>query len=175
MKYLIITAAAIFAFILLFTSCATIPKGATAVKPFEQEKYLGTWYEIARLDYTWEKNLDNVTAKYSLKPNGDIRVDNQGYNYKKEKQERSIGKAKAVKDPKEGRLKVSFFGPFYSGYNVIAIDKDYKYSLVAGRNTKYLWILSRTKKIPESIKKDYLKKAEALGYNTEELVWVKHD
>ena len=115
MKYLIVTVCIFSLFILLFTSCATIPKGATAVKPFEQERYLGTWYEIARLDYSWEKNLDNVTAKYSLKPDGDIRVDNQGYNYKKEKQERSIGKAKPVKDPKEGRLKVSFFGRSIQG------------------------------------------------------------
>lgn len=175
MRPFIITAVIFLLFILAFTSCKTIPRGAVAVKPFEQDRYLGTWYEIARLDYNWEKNLDNVTATYSLKENGDIKVDNKGHNYKKDKQERSIGKAKPVGNPKEGKLKVSFFGPFYSGYNVIAIDKDYKYSLVAGRNTKYLWILSRTKTIPESVKKDYLKKAEALGYNTEELVWVKHD
>lgn len=175
MKQLLITAAIFALFILLFTSCAGIPKGATAVKPFAQERYLGTWYEIARLDYSWERNLDNVTATYSLKENGDIKVDNKGYNYKKKKQERSIGKAKPAGDPDEGRLKVSFFGPFYSGYNVIALDNEYQYALVAGRNTKYLWILSRTKTIPESVKKEYLKKAEALGYNTEELVWVKHD
>lgn len=175
MKSAIITFVIFTLFIFAFTSCSSIPKGATAVKPFDKDKYLGTWYEIARLDYKWEKNLDNVTARYSLKPNGDIRVDNRGHNYKKDKDERSRGKAKPVGDPNEGRLKVSFFGPFYSGYNVIALDKDYKYALVAGRNTKYLWILSRTKTIPESVKKEYLKKAEGLGFDTEELVWVKHE
>lgn len=158
-----------------FAACQSIPKGMSAVKPFEQAKYLGKWYEIARLDYKWERNLDNVTATYSLKENGDIKVDNKGFNYKKNKWEQSIGKAKAAGEPNEGMLKVSFFGPFYSGYNVIAIDPDYKYSLVAGKNTDYLWILSRDKTIPEDIKQDYLAKAKALGYKTEELVWVKHD
>lgn len=153
----------------------TIPDGAVAVKPFDQKKYLGTWYEIARLDYKWERDLDNVTATYSLKENGDIKVDNKGYNFKKQEWEQSIGKAKAVGDPQEARLKVSFFGPFYSGYNVIAIDPGYNYSLVAGESTKYLWILSRTKTIPDSVRRDYLAKAKAIGYNTDALVWVKHD
>ncbi len=153
----------------------TIPKGAVAVKPFDQKKYLGTWYEIARLDYKWERNLDNVTATYSLKKNGQIRVDNKGYNYKKNQWEESIGKAKPAGDPQEGRLRVSFFGPFYSGYNVIAIDRDYQYALVAGESTKYLWILSRSKDIPNAVKQDYLQQARAIGYNTSALVWVKHN
>jgi apolipoprotein D and lipocalin family protein len=157
---------------LAFTSAMTAKPDP--VKPFDQKKYLGKWYEIARLDYKWEKNLSNVTATYSLKDNGDIKVDNKGYNYKKKTWEESIGKAKA-KDPNEGRLKVSFFGPFYAPYNVIAIDKDYKHALVTGKNRKYLWILSREKIIPESVKADYLQKAKAAGYKTDELVWVAHD
>jgi len=172
--FLRIAAALAFGVGAIVISSADIPEKATVVKPFDQQKYLGTWYEIARLDYKWEKNLDNVTATYSLKENGDIRVDNKGYNTKKNKWQQSIGKAKPVSDPKEGKLKVSFFGPFYSGYNVIAIDKDYKYALVAGDNTKYLWILSREKTIPANVKKEYLKKAEDIGYNTGNLVWVKH-
>ena len=172
--FLRIAAALAFGVGAIVISSANIPEKATVVKPFDQQKYLGTWHEIARLDYKWEKNLDNVTAT-SLKENGDIRVDNKGYNTKKNKWQQSIGKAKPVSDPNEGKLKVSFFGPFYSGYNVIAIDKDYKYALVAGDNTKYLWILSREKTIPENVKKEYLKKAEDIGYNTGNLVWVKHD
>ncbi|MBL7933727.1 MAG: lipocalin family protein [Bacteroidia bacterium] len=151
-----------------------IPKGAKAVKPFNQKKYLGTWYEIARLDYKWERNLNNVTATYSLREDGKIKVDNRGYNYKKNKWEESVGKAKPASDPTEGRLKVSFFGPFYSEYNVIALDQDYKYALVAGSNTKYLWILSREKTIPEKVKLEYLEKAKSLGYKIEDLVWVEH-
>ena len=157
------------------SSFKNIPKGAIAVKPFYTEKYLGTWYEIARLDYRFEKNLNNVTATYSLKKNGPIKVDNKGYNFKKNKWEQAVGKAKPVADPTEAKLKVSFFGPFYSGYNVIAIDKDYKYALVAGENLKYLWILSRETTIPENIKADYLKLAQSVGYDTSKLIWVSHD
>tara|TARA_R110002096_G_scaffold434705_1_gene657589 strand:+ start:771 stop:1310 length:540 start_codon:yes stop_codon:yes gene_type:complete len=155
-------------------SCATIPKGAEAVKPFDKEKYLGKWYEIARLDFKFERNLNNTTASYSLNDNGTIKVDNQGYNTKKEEWTQAIGKAKFVGDDDIAKLKVSFFGPFYSGYNVIAIDKEYKYALVAGESLKYLWILSRETVIPEDVKNEYLKMAEEIGYNTSELIWVEH-
>lgn len=160
----------------VLTSCkSTIPKKAVAVTNFDKAKYLGKWFEIARLDYKWEKNLNNVTAEYSLKDEGTIKVDNRGYNVKKDKWEESIGKAKSVTKDDVGMLKVSFFGPFYSGYNVIAIDPDYKYALVAGESLKYMWILSREKTIPESVKADYLIKAQEIGYNVLDLVWVEHD
>ena len=160
----------------VLASCkSTIPKKAVAVTNFDKAKYLGKWFEIARLDYKWEKNLNNVTAEYSLKDEGTIKVDNRGYNVKKDKWEESIGKAKSVTKDDVGMLKVSFFGPFYSGYNVIAIDPDYKYALVAGESLKYMWILSREKTIPESVKADYLIKAQEIGYNVLDLVWVEHD
>lgn len=159
----------------LLSSSKSIPKNAIAVKPFDQKRYLGKWYEIARFDYKWEKNLDNVTATYTLREDGKIRVDNKGRNTKKNKWEQSIGKAKPASETNEGKLKVSFFGPFYAGYNVIAIDEDYKYSLVVGDNTKYLWILSREKTIPESVKEEYLKLAKSIGCKTDELIWVKQD
>lgn len=152
-----------------------VPSGVSAVKPFYVEKYTGTWYEIARLDYKWERNLDNVTATYSLNDDGTIKVDNQGYDTKKDKWKQSVGKAKFVDDKNEGLLKVSFFGPFYSGYSVIALDENYRYALVAGESTKYLWILSREKTIPEAVKAEYLKKAREIGYQTQDLIWVKHD
>lgn len=163
------------AFILYSCSGSKIPKKAVAVTNFDKTKYLGKWFEIARLDYKWEKNLNNVTAEYSLKEDGTIKVDNRGYNVKKDKWEESIGKAKSVKKDDVGMLKVSFFGPFYSGYNVIAIDPDYKYALVAGESLKYMWILSRETTIPESVKADYLIKAQEIGYNVTDLVWVAHD
>lgn len=161
--------------LLLFSSLTFKEKNTVAVKPFDAAKYLGTWYEIARMDYSWEQNLDNVTATYSLREDGMIKVDNKGYNVKKEKWEESVGKAKPDGDPKEGKLKVSFFGPFYSEYNIVAIDADYQYALVAGESTKYLWILSRKKTIPEDVKETYLKKAQSLGYDTNKLIWVKHN
>lgn len=161
-------------FILTLTSCSTIPQNAVAVKPFNKEKYLGKWYEIARLDFKFEKDLNNTTAEYSLREDGKIKVVNKGYNTKKEKWSQAIGKAKFVGVENVAMLKVSFFGPFYSGYNVIAIDDNYKYALVAGKNKKYLWILSRETTIPENIKQNYLKIAQDIGYNTNDLLWVEH-
>jgi len=158
-----------------FNACTNIPKGASAVKPFQKEKYLGKWYEIARLDFRYEKDLNNTTANYSVNSDGSIKVDNRGYNYKTKEWKQSIGKAKFTGDENVGMLKVSFFGPFYSGYNVIAVDSAYKYALVAGKNLSYLWILSRETSIPDDIKESYLKIAESIGYKTSELIWVEHN
>lgn len=156
-------------------SCATIPKGAVAVKPFEKERYLGKWYEIARKDFKYERNLNNTTAEYSLNNDGTIKVNNQGYNTVKGEWKQAIGKAKFVGEESTAMLKVSFFGPFYSGYNVIAIDNQYKYALVAGKNLKFLWILSRTTTIPEEIKDKYLNIAQEIGYDISDMIWVEHD
>jgi len=158
-----------------FSSCVSIPKGARAISPFQKDKYLGTWYEIARFDFRFEKGLDHVTATYSAIDKKTIRVDNKGFDVKKKKWKESMGKAKLVGDGSEGRLKVSFFGPFYAGYNVIAIDPDYRYAMIAGDNLDYLWLLSREKAMPKSIKDQYLAKAQALGYDTLRLVWTKQD
>lgn len=156
-------------------SCSSIPKGAVAVKQFDKEMYLGKWYEIARLDFKFEKDLSNTTANYSVNDDRSIKVDNQGYNTVTNEWKQAIGKAKFVSEETTAMLKVSFFGPFYSGYNVIALDADYKYALVVGEKLKYLWILSRATTIPEDIKNQYLEIAQKIGYNTSNLVWVKHD
>ncbi len=158
-----------------FVSCVSIPKGARAVSPFQKDRYLGKWYEIARMDFKFEKNLDNVTANYSVNADGTIRVDNQGYNYLTKEWKQSVGKAKFVSNPEIARLKVSFFGPFYAGYNVIAIDPNYKYAMVVGNNLDYLWLLSREKNLPEDIKTAYLKQAKDLGFDVGKLVWPKQE
>ncbi|OXG09707.1 apolipoprotein D and lipocalin family protein [Flavobacterium araucananum] len=159
----------------LYSCGSTIPKKAVAITNFDKTKYLGKWYEIARLDFKYEKGLNNVTAEYSLNDNGTIKVDNKGYDFKKNKWEQSIGKAKFVKADNIGMLKVSFFGPFYAGYNVIAVEDNYKYALVVGESLKYMWILSRETTIPENIKADFLIKAREIGFNISDLVWVKQD
>lgn len=159
----------------ILTSCSTIPKGLNAVSPFEKDRYLGKWYEIARLDFRFEKGLNNTTAEYSLRDNGKINVVNKGFNYTKNKWKEAVGKAKFAGADDIAMLKVSFFGPFYSGYNVIAIDKDYKYALVSGKSLKYLWILSRETSIPESIKSNYLKISSDAGFDTSKLIWVEHN
>ena len=160
---------------LLLNSCSAIPKGAQPVQDFDVNRYLGTWYEIARFDFRFEKNLDNTMAQYSLDKKGNVVVLNSGYNFVKEKWTSAEGLAKFRGNEKKGALKVSFFGPFYSGYNVIAIDHDYQYVLVAGKDLDYLWILSREKSIPVSVKQEYLNIAESVGYDISKLIWVKHD
>ena len=174
-KRLIATSLLSIGAIALIASCKSIPRGAKPVNNFDPKRYLGNWYEIARLDFKYEKNLNNTMAHYSLKDNGDIKVLNSGYNYKKQEWTSSIGNAKFRGDQSEAALKVSFFGPFYSGYNVIALDDQYQYALVAGKNTDYLWILSREKTIPDVVKQQYLKIASDIGYNTADLVWVEHN
>lgn len=166
----IITAA-----VALMSSCTSIPKKAKAVDNFDVNKYLGTWYEIARFDFRFEKDLNNVSAQYSLNDKGNVNVRNSGYNVVEKEWEKANGIAKFRGENDVATLKVSFFGPFYSGYNVVALDDDYQYALIAGKNLDYLWILSRTKDIPENIKADYLKIAQEIGYDTSRLIWVSQD
>jgi apolipoprotein D and lipocalin family protein len=156
-------------------SCKTIPNGAAAVRPFDKTRYLGTWYEIARFDVKFERNLNNTTATYSLNADGSIKVLNRGYNTVTKEWKEATGKAKFVDNDSIAMLKVSFFGPFYGGYNVVAIDSEYKYSLVCGGDLDYLWILSREKNIPDDIKNNYLEIAKSIGYDTGKLLWVAHD
>jgi apolipoprotein D and lipocalin family protein len=160
--------------LVLFKSCRTIPKNIQAIQSFNVKKYLGTWYEIARFDFRFERGLNNVTANYSLNSDGTIKVTNRGYDYRTQKWKESIGKAKFVSSPEIAKLKVSFFGPFYSGYNVIAIDTNYQYALVCGKNRDYLWILSRQKSIPENVKEHYLQKAKGWGFDVSRLLWIEH-
>ncbi len=153
----------------------TAPKNVVPVSGFDIFDYLGKWYEIARLDFKHEKNLSNVTAEYILKDDGSILVINRGYDYVKGAWKESVGNAKFIGDPTIGALKVSFFGPFYSGYNVIAIDDDYQTALVVGKNYDYMWILSRSPTIPEDTKIQYLAMASNLGFDVNKLVWGQQD
>ncbi|MBC8988073.1 lipocalin family protein [Pedobacter sp. N36a] len=163
------------ALILILSSCASIPKKAKPIADFELKRYLGNWYEIARFDFRFEKDLDNTMAQYNLDKNGNVKVLNSGYNYKTKVWKSANGIAKFRSDKNIAALKVSFFGPFYAGYNVLAIDNNYQYALVAGKNLNYLWILSRKKSIPEDVKTNYVKMAGEIGYDTSRLIWVKHD
>ena len=160
---------------IILNSCGSIPKKAKAVENFDVNQYLGTWYEIARFDFRFEKELDNVSAQYSLNEKGNVKVLNSGYNTIKKEWTKAEGIAKFRREKGIAALKVSFFGPFYSGYNVISIDGNYQYALIAGKNIDYIWILSRTKDIPEEIKTKYLKIATEIGYDTSKFIWVNHD
>lgn len=159
---------------LYFLKRRTIPKGVEAVKTFNLQKYMGAWYEIARFNYLFEKGIDYATAEYSLNDDGSVKVVNRGYNYIKQKETEVEGVAFPVGKKDEAMFKVSFCKPFYAGYNVIAIDKNYKYALIAGRSRNYLWILSKEKQVPEKVINEYLEKAENLGFDTSKLVWTKY-
>lgn len=160
-------------FALLLSACTGSPEGVKAVTGFEPEKYLGTWYEIARLDHSFERGLDKVTANYSMRENGGIKVTNRGFDTKKQAWQEAIGKAYFVESPDIGKLKVSFFGPFYGAYNIIELDKIYyNYSMVMGPDKSYLWILSRTPQLSYPIKQHLVAKAKHLGFDTDSLIYV---
>lgn len=159
----------------LLIGCVKKPENVTPVTNFEASKYLGKWYEIARLDHSFERGLSNVTAQYNARDDGGINVLNRGYNAEKNKWEDAEGKAYFVESPDIGYLKVSFFGPMYGAYIVFDLDPQYQYSLVSGPDKSYLWILSRTPNMDEAIKKRLVDKAQALGYDTSKLIYVAHD
>jgi apolipoprotein D and lipocalin family protein len=156
-------------------SCTGIPDGVQAVEDFELQNYLGTWYEIARLDHRFERGLSSVTATYSLRDDGGVKVVNRGYDADAAEWDEVVGKAYFIGDTDVGRLKVSFFGPFYGAYNVVALDRqDYRYSLVVGPNRSYLWILARSPDLDRAIVQRLVDKAEQLGFATDELIFVRH-
>lgn len=153
--------------------CVKIPAGITPVDDFDIDRYLGRWYEIARLDHRFERGLEQVSAEYSLLPNGGVKVVNRGFSTAEQKWKEAEGKAFFVDAPGEGHLKVSFFGPFYSSYVIFELDQqNYEYAFVSGANRSYLWLLARTPEIDESIKNDFIRRADDLGFYTSELIWV---
>lgn len=150
-----------------------IPEGMTPVQGFDPQRFLGTWYEIARLDHGFEKGLSHVTAEYSARDDGGIKVVNKGYNGRQNRWELSEAKAYSIESPTVGRLKVSFFGPFYGSYNIIDLDeKNYSYAMVVGPSTKYFWILSRSKSLDPEVMQRLVQKAKGLGFRLEKLVYV---
>lgn len=172
--------------ILSLASCSAlqslgVPENVTVIEGVDAEQYLGTWYEIARLDNRFERGLDNVTAHYELNEDGSIKVTNKGYNREEEKWNVAEGKAYFIEKPKadktySGKLKVSFFGPFYGAYNIIALDKKYyNYVMVCGPDKEYLWILSRTPELTYPIKQHLVSQANELGFATDDLIYVNQN
>lgn len=162
--------------ILFFTACAGIPEGIKPIENFDVNKYLGTWYEIARFDHKFERGLDNITATYSKKDEEAIKVINKGYDYTKKEWKEAEGVAYFIDKPTTGMLKVSFFRPFYGGYNIIDIDQEnYQYALICGNDRSYLWILAREKKLEESMLEKLVAKAKELGFETDKLIYVNQD
>ena len=154
------------------TGCVCGPQVDNApVGSLKLSRYLGAWYEIARFDHSFERGVDSAKALYTQNADGTIKVVNSGI--KNGGKKIAIGKGKTTGAP--GLLRVSFFGPFYADYRVMKIDADYKYALVGSGGADYLWLLSRTKEMPENVKIEFLAEAKRRGYDTTRLIWVKHE
>jgi apolipoprotein D and lipocalin family protein len=148
-----------------------LPKRATVVQPFELERFLGKWHEIARLPNKIEKNMKALTERYAMRKDGFISIVTRGFDTHKQRWVRAIGKAKLAAHQHLGKLKVSYFGPFYFDYNVLDVDESYRYALVSGGNLDSLWILSRETTIPEVIKERFIHHAHGIGFDTDKLEW----
>ena len=158
---------------LLLTGCMGMPDGVQPVSGFELDRYLGKWYEIARLDHSFERGLTHVSAEYSMREDGGVRVVNRGRSSETGEWDEAVGKAFFVDSPDLGYLKVSFFGPFYGSYVVFELDQEqYQYAFISGWDTSYLWLLSRTPTIDDDIMQRFTERARALGFDTDALILV---
>ena len=163
---------ALFVLIGLAGCSTTPPDGMRAVAPFDLSRYLGKWYEIARLDHSFERGLSDVSAHYRLQADGSVEVVNRGYDAGLGQWKEAKGRAAFTGEPTRASLKVSFFGPFYGGYHVIALDPDYRWAMVVGPDRGYLWILSRKKALPPGVRERLLEQARAQGIEVDKLIWV---
>ncbi len=160
----------LIAFIL--NACAGIPDGISPVSNFNLDAYLGTWYEIARLDNRFEEGMSQVTANYSFNADGSVRVINRGFINETQSWDEATGKAVFADSDEVGHLKVSFFGPFYASYVVFELSADYSYSYVTSSNRDYLWFLSRTPEVDQAAKTAFTNNARDLGFAYQDILWI---
>ncbi|HDR1985284.1 TPA: lipocalin family protein, partial [Enterobacter hormaechei] len=165
MRILPVIAAVTAAFLVVACSSPTPPPGVTVVSNFDAQRFLGTWYEIARMDHQFERGLEKVTASYSARDDGGIQVINRGYNPDRQMWQQSVGQSYFTGASNRAAMKISFIGPFYGGYNVIALDREYRHALVCGPDRNYLWLLSRTPTIPAEMKQQMLDIATRQGFD----------
>ena len=150
-------------------ACGKVTVDNTPIESVDLNRYLGTWYEIARFDHRFERGMEQTKALYTLREDGMIMVENSGVKDGEPKQ--SVGKAKTTDTP--ALLRVSFFGPFYGDYRIMLLDEEYRYVLVGGGTDDFLWILARTPQLEEDTLALILAEAQRRGYDTSKLIWVK--
>ena len=156
------------------SGCLAVPDGIEPIDNFELNRYLGDWYEIARLDHSFERGLEAVKAEYSLRDDGGIRVINSGRDSKTQVAQQAEGRAYFVEEPNLGHLKVSFFGPFFGSYVIFELDENYQYAFIAGNSRDYLWLLARTPEVSEELIDQFISRASLLGFDTSQLIFVTH-
>lgn len=161
----------------LLGGCAiSPPEGVRPVEGFAVERYLGVWHEIARLDHGFERGLVAVTATYARRDDGDLKVVNRGFAPEACAWREAEGRAKFTGAAETGQLKVSFFGPFYGGYTIFALDhREYRWALVSGPSRDYLWLLARDAEIADDLRDRLVAEARALGFATDRLIWVPQE
>lgn len=164
-------------FLLALSGCSSTrpPEGITPVTPFDLARYEGRWYEVARLDHSFERGMADVSATYQRQADGSVRVLNRGFDTGKNDWRQAEGRALFTGDANIASLKVSFFGPSYGGYHVAALDANYQWALVVGPDRSYCWILSRTKQLPPGVREQLIARAKTLGIDTQALIWVTHE
>ncbi len=171
MKLMLMRKICVLVVLIAISGCVSIPENITPVSSFQIARYLGKWYEIARLDHRFERGLTQISAEYSMRPDGGIKVINRGYSKEKQEWSEAEGRGYFVQSPNEAYLKVSFFGPFFGSYIVFDLDTtNYQYALISGPDKSYFWLLARTPNIDDDLKKTLIAKAASLGFDTTKLI-----
>ena len=170
----LITAAAALMAVLALSACSTprTPEGIKAVSGFDVDRYAGHWHEVARIDNSFERGLTQATATYTRNADDTLKVVNRGYDPVRKEWKEAEGVARFVDDPTRAALKVSFFGPFFGGYNVVALDENYQWAMVVGSSKEYVWILSRTPTLAGHVRDHLLERAQALGIDVHRIRWA---
>ena len=170
---LVVGATALMA-VLTLSACTTprTPDGIQAVSGFDVDRYTGHWHEVGRIDHSSERGLTQTSATYSRNADDTVKVVNRGYDPVRKQWKEAEGTASFVDDPTRAALKLSFFGPFYGGYNVVALDENYQWAMVVGSSTDYLWILSRTSTLPVDVREHLLERAQAMGIDPKRILWA---
>lgn len=162
---------------LLLSACSTprVPDGVQPVTGFDVDRYTGLWHEVARIENTFERGLIRATATYTRNADGTITVVNRGYDPARKRWKEAEGRAEFVDSPDRAALKVSFFGAFYGGYNVVALDENYQWAMVMGSSTGYLWVLSRSPRLPDGVREHLLARAQSMGVDVRKIMWAPED
>jgi apolipoprotein D and lipocalin family protein len=159
----------------VLAGCTGVPEGIRPVVGFQVDHYLGTWYEIARLDHDFERGLTEVTATYSRRSDGGLDVLNRGWDATVGNWREAHGRAYFIDSPEVASLKVSFFGPFYGGYHVFALDAEYRWVMISGPSRNYFWILARQPILDPGTLVDLLQRAKRAGFDTDALILSPHE